>query len=129
MILVTGGAGFIGSALIWKLNEMGHKDIVVVDRMGLDNKWKNLVKRQISYVIHKDNLFDWIKEESPKIEAVFHMGACSSTTERDADYLMDNNVQYTKKLWDYCTDKSIPYIYASSAATYGSLESDFIDSH
>ena len=57
------------------------------------------------------------------------MGACSSTTERDADYLMDNNVQYTRKLWDYCTDKSIPYIYASSAATYGSLESDFIDSH
>ena len=66
MILVTGGAGFIGSALVWKLNEMGYKDIVVADRMGLGNKWKNLVKRQISYVLHKDQLFDWIKEENPE---------------------------------------------------------------
>ena len=129
MILVTGGAGFIGSALVWKLNEMGYKDIVVADRMGLGNKWKNLVKRQISYVLHKDQLFDWIKEENPEIEAVFHMGACSSTTERDADYLMDNNVQYTRRLWKYCTEKNIPYIYASSAATYGSLEDNFVDAH
>ena len=129
MILVTGGAGFIGSALIWKLNELGYKDIVVVDRMGLENKWKNLVKREISYVIHKDKFFDWMKENNPKFDAVFHMGACSATTERDADYLMENNVQYTKKLWDYCTENNVPYLYASSAATYGAIESGFNDDH
>lgn len=128
MIIVTGGAGFIGSALIWKLNEAGINDIVVVDRLGNENKWKNLVKRQINYVIHKDEFFAWLKDQDEQdIEAIFHMGACSATTENNADYLMDNNVLYSIKLFEYCTKNDIPFIYASSAATYGSEESNFSD--
>jgi len=129
MIIVTGGAGFIGSALIWKLNEKGLTDIVVVDHMGTGTKWKNLVKRQISDIIHKDRFFDWL-EELPKgrrIEAIFHMGACSSTTESDMDYLVENNLHSSMRLWEFATKHKIPFIYASSAATYGSGENGYKD--
>ena len=107
MIIVTGGAGFIGSALVWKLNEKGINDIVVVDRMGTGAKWKNLVKRRISDIIHKDNFFDWLEAlpSGKRIEAVFHMGACSSTTEADVDYLVENNIHYSMRLWEFCRKK------------------------
>ena len=129
MIIVTGGAGFIGSALIWKLNEKGHKDIVVVDRMGTGPKWKNLVKRKISDIVHKDEFFDWLDAlpGSRKIEAIFHMGACSTTTEMDVDYLVRNNLHFSMKLWDFCAKNKIPFIYASSAATYGAGENGYAD--
>ncbi len=130
MIIVTGGAGFIGSALVWKLNEKGISDIVVVDRMGEGSKWKNLVKRQITDIIHKDRFFEWL-EQLPKgksIDAIFHMGACSSTTATDVDYLVENNLHYSMNLWNYCSKNKIPFIYASSAATYGSGESGYSDS-
>jgi ADP-L-glycero-D-manno-heptose 6-epimerase len=129
MIIVTGGAGFIGSALIWKLNQKGHHDILVVDHMGHGTKWKNLAKRRISQIIHKDEFFEWLaqKGRGAEIEGIFHMGACSSTTETDVDYLIKNNVQYSMKIFEYCTRAKVPLIYASSAATYGSGENGYND--
>lgn len=129
MIVVTGGAGFIGSALVWKLNESDHEDILVVDELGTDHKWRNLAKRRIKDVLHKDDFLTWLERSKEAIEAVFHMGACSSTTEQDADYLIRNNHQYSVRLFEYCRDRAIPYIYASSAATYGAREKDFSDDH
>ena len=129
MIIVTGGAGFIGSALIWKLNEKKIEDILVVDEMGDGPKWKNLVKRRIRDIMHKDDFLSWL-EKLPKnhgIDAIFHMGACSATTEKDMDFLVENNFHYSQRLWEFCTKQKIPFIYASSAATYGPLESGFSD--
>ncbi|RYZ52950.1 MAG: NAD-dependent epimerase/dehydratase family protein, partial [Proteobacteria bacterium] len=129
MILVTGGAGFIGSAIVWGLNQSGRDDIVVVDHLGLGDKWKNLARQHIDYVVPKETFPAWIEEHKKEIEAVFHLGACSATTERDGDYLMNNNVLSTKALWDLCTKLSIPFLYASSAATYGAEEENFSDRH
>lgn len=129
MILVTGGAGFIGSALIWKLNDEGKSDIVVVDRMGDGPKWRNLAKRQIRQIVLKDDLFDWLATEGrdEPIEAVFHLGASSATTVTDVDYLVDNNINYSVQLWNYCAEREIPFIYASSASTYGNGDAGFDD--
>lgn len=129
MLLVTGGAGFIGSALIWGLNQKGRDDIVVTDHFGLGDKWQNLARRQIDFAVPLESFRTWLSNNSKDIEAVFHLGACSATTERDADYLMNNNVLFTKELWDYCTSRSIPFLYASSAATYGAEEEMFSDRH
>jgi len=129
MIIVTGGAGFIGSAFVWKLNQEGIDDILVVDHLGTGPKWKNLAKRRISHVLHKDDLGAWrrTRAKPASIEAIFHLGACSSTTERDADYLMRNNVQYSMDLFDFAAREGIPFIYASSAATYGAGEAGYSD--
>ncbi len=129
MIVVTGGAGFIGSVLIWKLNQLGRTDIIVVDALRTGDKWKNLVKRQIWGVIHKDQFLSWLERapEAKQIEAVVHLGACSSTTERDVDYLNANNTQYSMALFTYCRDRNIPFVYASSAATYGNGEHGYGD--
>jgi ADP-L-glycero-D-manno-heptose 6-epimerase len=129
MIVVTGGAGFIGSALVWHLNEMGHKDIIVIDHMGLGDKWQNLVKRDLTAIIPREESLEWFKQHNLEIDVIFHMGACSATTERDMDFLVRNNVMYSQKLWELCTGSGIPLIYASSAATYGAEEQDFSDRH
>jgi len=122
MIIVTGGAGFIGSAIVWRLNELGEDNILVVDELGSDEKWKNLVGLNFKDFINKyDFIEDVIDGELTGYEAkaIIHMGANSSTTEKDADLLLTNNYQYTKALAEYSLENNARFIYASSAATYG----------
>lgn len=121
MIVVTGGAGFIGSALVWRLNQLGKKNIIIVDRLGSDEKWKNLVPLCYADYFDKGEFIDKIVNDEIEfeIEAIIHMGANSATTEKDADHLMENNYKYTQALAKYALEKDIRFIYASSAATYG----------
>ncbi|MGE5679466.1 MAG: ADP-glyceromanno-heptose 6-epimerase [Bacillota bacterium] len=129
MIVVTGGAGFIGSAIVWKLNQMGEENIVIVDSLGTGDKWKNLVGLKYVDLYHKTDFLNRIIEENLPfdVEAVIHMGACSSTTEKDADYLLSNNFRYTAELAKYCLPRKARFIYASSAATYGDGTSGYDD--
>jgi ADP-L-glycero-D-manno-heptose 6-epimerase len=128
MIIVTGGAGFIGSGVLWKLNAQGIDNILVVDNLGETDKWKNLVNRSYLDYIHKTEFLNrLVKGNFDPVEAIIHMGACSSTTERNADFLMDNNFHYTVRLAEYCIRKGIRFINASSAATYGNGSSGFSD--
>jgi len=129
MIIVTGGAGFIGSALIAALNKRGLTDILVVDRLGSDQRWENLVNLRFADYIDKDDFLDMIAEDVLPFsaEAVFHLGACSSTTETDVSFLMNNNFEYTKQLAQWTADDNIRFIYASSAATYGDGSQGFSD--
>lgn len=129
MHIVTGGAGFIGSAMVWKLNSMGVDDILVVDNLGLSEKWKNLVNRRYLDYMHRDAFIELISKNGlgGRIDAVIHMGACSSTTERDADFLMRNNLDYSKALCRFCLEKGARFINASSAATYGDGSQGFDD--
>jgi ADP-L-glycero-D-manno-heptose 6-epimerase len=121
MIVVTGGAGFIGSAFAAKLNDEGIDDIVIVDELGTTEKWKNLVKRRYADYLDKGVFLAMIEEDRVpfRIEAVIHMGACSATTERDAGYLMENNFHYACRLAEWAQRHAVRFIYASSAATYG----------
>ena len=127
MIIITGAAGFIGSAFVWKLNTLGEKDIIVSDKLRTDEKWLNLAKREYYDWVDKDRLFDYLENTTDNVSAIIHMGACSATTEKDGDFLMENNYEYTKKLWNYATKKNIVFIYASSAATYGAGEQGYQD--
>lgn len=128
-VIVTGGAGFIGSAFIWKLNREGIDGILVVDRLGTGDKWKNLVGLRFEDWIHKDAFSRMIVEDRVPFDAdaVVHMGACSSTTERDADYLLENNTRFTRRLCDWALARGARFLYASSAATYGGGEAGFSD--
>ncbi|NUN70642.1 MAG: ADP-glyceromanno-heptose 6-epimerase [Bacteroidetes bacterium] len=128
MIVVTGGAGFIGSAMLAKLNEHGETDVLVVDDMGTSDKWKNLVGKRFTDYVHKDAFIEMLlNERLPKIEAIIHMGANSSTTERDVEHLMENNYRYTRILAEWSVRKKARFIYASSGATYGDGALGFSD--
>ncbi len=136
MIIVTGGAGFIGSAIIWRLNQLGKDDILVVDNLGTDEKWKNLVPLKFHDYMEKDEFLSLainqrlaakLRSDREPIEAIIHMGACSSTVERDATYLIQNNFEYTKQLAMVAVNEGSRFIYASSAATYGDGSKGFAD--
>jgi ADP-L-glycero-D-manno-heptose 6-epimerase len=131
MIVITGGAGFIGSAFVWKLNNDGIEDIVIVDSLGETDKWKNLVNLRWAEYVHKDDFLRMILDDKApfEIQAIIHMGACSSTTERDADYLMENNYRYSVHLAAWALSHEVRFIYASSAATYGDGSKGFSDDY
>ena len=118
--IVTGGAGFIGSNIVRALNERGESDILIVDELGKDDKWKNLVGLEYDDYIDKEDLFDYLDElPLDQIKVIYHLGACSATTELDANYLAYNNYRYTRALCETCLEGGIRFVYASSAATYG----------
>lgn len=121
-ILITGGAGFIGSALVWELNRRGCENIVVCDRLSTDEKWKNLVPLKFADYIDGNDLLQALQHAPAKLgrfDHVLHLGACSATTERDADFLMRNNYEFTKQLCQWSLANQTRFVYASSAATYG----------
>jgi ADP-L-glycero-D-manno-heptose 6-epimerase len=120
MIILTGGAGFIGSCMLAALNEAGRTDVLVVDSLGLGTKWKNLVGTSFIDIIDKNEFRERIAVEAfDDVEAVIHLGACSSTTEPNADYLLDNNYRYSIDVAEFAMECGARFLYASSAATYG----------
>jgi ADP-L-glycero-D-manno-heptose 6-epimerase len=124
-ILVTGGAGFIGSAVVWELNRRGITNILIADFLQDSEKWKNLPALQFADYIEADDLLALVQNSAPQlsdIKTIFHLGACSATTETDAAYLIRNNYEYTKSLAHFALEAGRRFVYASSAATYGSLE-------
>lgn len=129
MIIVTGGAGFIGSNIIKALNQVGYNDILVVDNLKNGTKYVNLVDLNISDYIDKGDFIASIVagDDFGNIDVIFHKGACSSTTEWDGKYMMNNNYKYSKNLLHYCIERSIPFLYASSAAIYGGRIENFIE--
>jgi ADP-L-glycero-D-manno-heptose 6-epimerase len=131
MIVVTGGAGFIGSAIVWALNLRGYKEILIVDLLDKSKKWENLTHLKFSDAIDKNEFIEKLQQGklSDKIDAVIHMGAESSTTVYDVDYLTRNNFEYTKKLAIWCVENNKRFVYASSAATYGDGKQGFSDEH
>lgn len=127
MILVTGGAGFIGSNLVAGLLEAGLGPVAVVDRLGRDEKWRNLAKHDLEALVPPEGLADFLRERGKQVEFVYHMGAISSTTERDADLIAETNLRLSQALWRWCAEAVVPFVYASSAATYGDGSQGFRD--
>lgn len=128
MIIVTGGTGFIGSNLVAALEEKGCRNIVICDTLGGDDKWRNIAKREIRDIVHPDLLFDYLETHQAEIQAIFHMGAISSTTETDVDLIAQTNIVLSRRLWKWCAKNQKRFIYASSAATYGDGAQGFNDS-
>ncbi len=129
MILLTGAAGFIGSCLLQHLNDLGYRDLVIVDEFSRGDKAKNLLGKQFRKKVHRDQLFDWLAINSADIEFVFHLGARTDTTEKNRAIFDTLNLNYSKKLWLFCAENKLPFIYASSAATYGLGLGGYEDNH
>lgn len=127
MIVVTGGAGFIGSNIVAELEAQKYQDIVVVDWLGKEDKWKNIAKRELAAIVEPENMFTYMEQHKNKIDAIIHMGAISTTTESDVDLIYRTNVDLSWKLWQFCRDNRKQLIYASSAATYGDGSQGFVD--
>lgn len=129
MIVVTGGAGFIGSAIVAELNKRGFQEILIVDELASSQKWKNLRALSFADYMEKEDFLNLVMEDGlpDSIRTIFHMGACSSTTERDVSFLVRNNFEYTKWLALWSMEKEVRFIYASSAATYGDGAQGFDD--
>lgn len=127
MIIVTGGAGFIGSCVVRELNNRGIEDIVIVDHIAQTDKWMNLRNKKYIKYVNRDEFLQELPSYSGKVSHIIHMGACSATTEKDFDFLYKNNLEYTQALWKFSTENQISFIYASSAATYGDGAEGFDD--
>ncbi len=127
MIVITGGAGFIGSNFAAALEERGVHDLIVCDRLGSDSKWRNLAKRELAAVVAPDELQAFLERHGRAIKTIFHMGAISSTTESDADLIIASNFTFSLRLWEWCAANEARFIYASSAATYGDGTAGFDD--
>jgi ADP-L-glycero-D-manno-heptose 6-epimerase len=125
MLLVTGGAGFIGSNIVAALNDAGRTDVTVCDVLGHDGKWRNLAKRQLADIVAPAELPEWLKGR--RLEAIIHLGAISETTATDGDLVIGTNFRLSMRLLDWCTANATPFIYASSAATYGDGAQGFRD--
>jgi ADP-L-glycero-D-manno-heptose 6-epimerase len=129
MIIITGAAGFIGSCLVSQLNQLGTFDLVLVDDFSNSEKNKNLQEKKFIQKIDRSNFFSWLELEKPKIDFIYHIGARTDTTEFNKEIFDKLNVFYSQKIWEYCTNNSIPLVYASSAATYGLGEHGYDDNH
>ena len=129
MFVVTGGAGFIGSVVIAELeNNFPNTPIAVIDWLEEDDRWKNINKRTVSNIIFPEDTFEFLEDHQSEIKAIIHMGAISTTTETNVNKIVEQNIGYSLDLFDWCTENDIPFIYASSAATYGEGENGFNDS-
>ena len=128
MIVITGGAGMIGSMIAWHLNVHGKRDdLVIVDHFKHSDQWQNLCHRRYADYLDKDELPDWLPQNHGNVSAVIHMGAISATTERDFNLLVRDNFRYSQQLWNWCAHNKVPFLYASSAATYGGGEHGYDD--
>ncbi len=129
MWIVTGATGFIGSAMVWEFNQHGMSDLLLSDHVTPSERPLLLAKKKFNEFVRADELFDWLADptQAYTVEGILHMGACSTTTEMNEEYLRVNNVEYTQKLWEFCTRKRKPFIYASSGATYGDGHNGFDD--
>jgi ADP-L-glycero-D-manno-heptose 6-epimerase len=127
MLVITGGGGFIGSVLGAALNDSGRADLVIVDRFGTGDKWRNIAKRDFSDIVPVEGLLPWLARYGAEVEAVFHLGANSSTFEADADEIIATNLNASIALWRWCANAGKKLIYASSAATYGDGSAGFDD--
>jgi ADP-L-glycero-D-manno-heptose 6-epimerase len=129
LILVTGAAGFIGSCMVGYLNRKGYQNIIIVDEFDNESKEHNYEDKKIFARVDRDDLFNWLNNHPVKVDFVFHLGARTDTTEFDYSVLEKLNVDYSQKIWNYCTENNIPLVYASSAATYGDGELGYKDDH
>src|SRR5260221_12945690 len=129
IIVVTGAAGFIGSCLVEYLNYRGYTNLLLVDDFSRDDKVPNLQNKKFTEKIEREHFFEWLFHHKPKISFLFHIGARTDTTEFNYSIHQHLNVEYSKKIWNYCTIHDIPLVYASSAATYGLGEFGYNDDH
>ncbi len=127
MIIVTGAAGFIGSAVVWQLSRSGEKSLIACDRFKDGDKWRNLRDLSFDEFVYPEQLVEFMEKNVKEVQAVIHLGACSATTEKDMDFLYQNNFLFSRVLWEWCALRKKTFVYASSAATYGDGEAGYLD--